>query len=84
MAYKCPKCGDPVQRGYSSSAQMTAGLVGSMFYAAFGKFEYEKCGKIAQSEFPKEDRTKMTLISTLLINGAIALAIVVIIFIADM
>lgn len=34
MAYQCPRCGDPVQRAYSDSAQMAAGLVGALFYAA--------------------------------------------------
>jgi len=84
MAYKCPRCGGPVQRGYSSSAQIAGGLVGAMFYAAFGAFTCEKCGKITRSEFSAEDRNKMTLYSGLLIIGAVALAIVVIVLVADM
>jgi hypothetical protein len=84
MSYKCPKCGEPVSRGYSSSAQATAGLVGALFYAAFGAFECKKCGKIARSEFAEEDRNKM-LVGTLgLVAAAIVLAIVVIWIIAVM
>jgi hypothetical protein len=75
MAHKCPRCGSPVQRGYSSSAQATAGLVGAMFYAAFGAFECKKCGKIARSEFPPKIQVQMALISLLLIIVAIVVAI---------
>jgi hypothetical protein len=75
MAHKCPRCGEPVQRGYSGSAQATAGLVGALFYAAFGSFECKKCGKIARSEFPPEVRSKMAFVSLLLVIGAIAVAI---------
>ena len=75
MAHKCPRCGEPVQRGYSSSAQATAGLVGALFYAAFGAFECKKCGKIARSEFPAEVQSKMAVVTLLLIVGAIAVAI---------
>jgi hypothetical protein len=75
MAHKCPRCGEPVQRGYSNNAQATAGLVGALFYAAFGSFECKKCGKIARSEFPPEARNKMAIVSLLLVLGAVALAI---------
>jgi hypothetical protein len=75
MAHKCPRCGEPVQRGYSNSAQATAGLVGALFYAAFGAFECKKCGKIARSEFPPEVRSKMAVVTFLLVIGALAIAI---------
>ena len=75
MAYKCPRCGEPVQRGNSSGVQAAAGLVGALFYAAFGSFQCKKCGKIARSEFPSEDRSKMTTNSILMVVGAIALLI---------
>lgn len=78
MAYKCPKCGGPVQRGYSSGAQMTAGLVGALFYAAFGAFQCKKCGKIPRSEFPGEDRSKMALGSVIMVVIAILIGIAVI------
>jgi hypothetical protein len=76
--YKCPRCGEPVSRGYSSTAQMAGGLVGALFYAAFGSFECRNCGKIATSEFPPEVRDKITRDSILLAVGAMALLIVVI------
>lgn len=75
MAHKCPRCGKPVQRGFSNSAQATAGIVGTLFYAAFGAFECKKCGKIPRSEFPAEVRSKMAGVTLLLIIGAIAVAI---------
>ena len=46
MAYECPRCGQPVKRGFSKSAHITGGVVGSILYAAFGGFEYIKCGRI--------------------------------------
>ena len=45
MAHQCPRCGEPVERGYSSTAQAAAGLVGALFYAAFGAFECKKMWK---------------------------------------
>lgn len=72
MAYKCPRCGESVQRGYSASAQNTAGLVGALFYAAFGAFECGECGKIARSEFPPQDRTRMMFGSVLFVFFALA------------
>jgi hypothetical protein len=75
MAHKCPRCGDPVQRGYSNTALVTAGLIGALFYAAFGAFECKKCGKIARNEFPEEVRIKMAGVSLLLVLGAIVAAI---------
>ena len=84
MAYKCPRCGGDAQRGYSGSAQMTAGLVGALFYAAFGSFECKKCGKIPRGEFPAEDRAKMTRGTIFLCLGGVVLAVVVIALIASM
>lgn len=78
MAYACPKCGGPVQRGYSGRAQMAAGLVGAAFYAAFGAFQCKKCGKIARSEFPPEVRAKMAAGTFALIICGVALVAVVI------
>jgi len=59
MAYKCPRCRNPVQRGYSDKAQMAAGLVGALFYSAFGAFQCKECGELKRSEFSSEDRSKM-------------------------
>ena len=75
MAYKCPRCGDPVQRGHSSAAQMSAGLVGALIFAAFGSFQCKKCGKIAKNEFSPEDRNKILVGSVALVGGAILVLI---------
>jgi hypothetical protein len=56
---------------------MAGGLVGALFYAAFGSFECKNCGKIATSEFPPEVRDKITRDSVLLAVGAVALLILV-------
>ena len=77
MAYECPRCGQPVRRGYSATAQHAAGLIGALFYAAFGSFQCAKCGTIARAEFPSEVRNKMTTGSFLMALGGIALIIVV-------
>ena len=81
MAYKCPRCGGPVDRGFSSGAIATAGLVGGLFYSAFGAFQCKKCGKIARSEFPKELRRKIAGETLLLVLGAIIIAVLAIWFI---
>jgi hypothetical protein len=78
MAYTCPRCGDSIQRGYSGSAQVTAGLVGALFYAAFGAFECKKCGKISHSEFSPEVRVRITVGSLALIATAAMIAVGVI------
>jgi len=74
MAHSCPRCGQPVQRGYNAGTQLAAGLIGALFYAAFGSFQCKGCGKIVQSEFPADVRTKIALQSVLMVLGAIALA----------
>jgi len=73
MAYQCPRCGQPVRRGYSRTAQHTAGLIGALFYAAFGSFQCVKCGAVASSEFPAEVRTRMATGSFLMAFGGIVL-----------
>jgi hypothetical protein len=54
---------------------MAAGLVGALFYAAFGAFQCKKCGKIAKREFPAEDRNKMMLGTFVMVIAAIALLV---------
>jgi hypothetical protein len=76
MAIACPRCGGTVSRAYSSKAQMAAGLVGAMFYAAFGALQCKTCGKIPRSEFPTEVQTRLALTTTALIVGAVALLVV--------
>jgi len=78
MAYKCPRCGGPVQRGSGVGASAAGGLVGALFYAAFGAFQCPKCGKIPRREFPSEVRGKMAMGSLLMILVAIALFVGVI------
>jgi len=81
MAYVCPRCGGKVSRGYSRGAQMTAGLVGAAFYAAFGPFQCVKCGRIPKSEFPADVQARMVRGTGLLIlAGLAALALVIWLF----
>lgn len=77
MAYQCPRCGGPVQRGYSAGAQMAAGLLGALFTAAFGSFQCRTCGAISRGEFPPQDRERMTAGSVFLALGGVALLVVV-------
>ena len=84
MAYTCPRCGEVVQRGYSGGAQAAAGLVGALFYAAFGSFECKKCGKISRSEFPPEVRSKMAIWSFVMVVIAVAIAVGVLALIGEM
>ncbi len=77
MAYKCPRCGEPVQRGYSASAQLAGGLVGALFAGAFGSFECKTCGKIPRNEFSSEDQGKMAVGSVLMVVGAVVLLVLV-------
>ncbi len=73
MAYRCPRCEGPVQRGSSTGALWAAGIVGALFYAAFGSFECKSCGKLRKSEFSPEDRNKMLMGSVGLIVGGVVL-----------
>jgi hypothetical protein len=75
MAHKCPHCGDAVQRGHSKGVQMAGGLVGALFFAAFGPMECKKCGKIRMGDFPPAVRSKIVTNSILMVVAAIALAI---------
>lgn len=75
MAHKCPRCGEAVHRGYSGTAQAAAGLIGALFYAAFGPFECKRCGKIPFGDFPPETRKSIILMSTVMVIGAIGLVI---------
>lgn len=78
MAYQCPRCGDPVSRSYSTTAQLAGGLVGALFVAAFGSFGCKKCGKIARGEFPADVQNRMMLGSVGMVAGAVVLLVVVI------
>lgn len=78
MASQCPRCGGKVQRGSSTAATAGAGLVGALFYAAFGSLQCPKCGKIARREFPPEERTKMLLGSMAMVAGALVILAIVV------
>jgi hypothetical protein len=82
MAYVCPRCGQPLQRGSSTTAGAVGGLVGALIYAAFGAFQCKGCGPIPRSEFPPEVRSRMTLGSLSLIGVAVALLAAVIYLLA--
>jgi hypothetical protein len=73
MAYSCPRCSKPVQRGRSTAAGFVGGLAGMLIYSAFGSFQCANCGKIPMKEFPPEVRTRARTNSVALIVGALLL-----------
>lgn len=77
MAYQCPTCGGPVERGSGRVAQQAAGLVGLLIYSAFAGFHCAKCGKVERSQFPPEVRSKMVRNSVLMVVGALVLLVAV-------
>jgi hypothetical protein len=54
---------------------MTAGLVGALFYAAFGSLQCKQCGKIPRTEFSPEVQGKLMAQTTAMVVGAVALLI---------
>lgn len=78
MAYNCPRCGEPVQRGTSSVAGIAGGAVGALLYSAFGSFQGKTCGPIPKKEFSTEDQRKMTLGSVGMVIGSLVLIIVLV------
>lgn len=83
MAYQCPTCGGPAQRGSGRVAQQAAGLVGLLVYMAFAGYSCAKCGKIERAQFPPEVRATMTRNSVLMVLGAVALlGLVVVVLVA--
>ncbi len=62
---------------------MAAGLVGALFYAAFGSFQCSKCGKIPRSDFPSNVQAKMAIGTLLLVVVAVAIGIGVFALIAN-
>ena len=78
MAYKCPRCGEPVQRGSNIAAGAAGGAVGALLYSAFGSFQCKKCGPITRSEFPTDVRRQMTLGSIAIVVIAVVLFVAVI------
>ena len=72
MAYQCPRCGGPVQRGTSSAAGVAGGAMGALLYSAFGSPRCKGCGPVARREFPPEVQRQMLLGSV----GLLAIAVV--------
>lgn len=79
MAYKCPRCGNSVQRGASTAAGATGGAVGALIYSAFGSFQCKECGPIPKREFPPDVQRQMTIGSVTMVGVAILLLIAVIV-----
>jgi hypothetical protein len=82
MAYKCPRCGDPVERGTSTTAGVAGGAVGALLYSAFGSFQCKKCGAIPKHEFPTDVQGQMTRGSVTMVAIAVVLIIAVIVLLA--
>jgi hypothetical protein len=78
MAYKCPRCGESVQRGTSATAGVAGGAVGALLYSAFGSFQCKECGAIPKSEFSPDIQRQMTLGSLAIVGIAVALLAAVI------
>ncbi len=78
MAYECPRCGGPVQRGSSTAVGVVGGALGALLFAAFGSFQCKRCGTIPRGEFPPETRQSMLLGSLGLVVGAVLLLIAVV------
>jgi endogenous inhibitor of DNA gyrase (YacG/DUF329 family) len=77
MAYVCPRCGKTVQRGGAEAAKHF-GAVGVLLVGALGGVHCRSCGKISQSEFPPEVRSKMIMGSAALAVVAVGLVVGVI------
>ncbi len=75
MAYKCPRCGETVQRGSSSAAGVAGGAVGALLYSAFGSLQCNQCGPIPRREFPPDVQRQMTLGSLTIVLVALVLLI---------
>ena len=90
MAYKCPRCGEPVKRRINKVATHF-GLVGSLMALPFASFECNTqgpsylsvvanaksgtCGEISRSEFPEADRHRMRTEALFSAGGAVAVVI---------
>jgi hypothetical protein len=77
VAYVCPRCSGPVNRG-GHPVGMVGGVVGALLAAAFGGFTCKKCGPIPKGEFPPDVQQKMTTGTVLIVFSAIAVLVVAI------
>lgn len=74
--YTCPRCGGTASRKRNQRVQAMTGIMGSLFYAAFGPITCEKCGKVPRSEFSASDRRRMFFSSVAFSIPALALVVV--------
>jgi hypothetical protein len=81
VAYVCPRCSGPVERG-GHVPGFLGGVVGVLLAAAFGGFTCKQCGPIPKAEFPPEVQQKMTTTAVLLALGAIAVLVIAITLVA--
>lgn len=79
MAYSCPRCGESVKRGTSTTAGLAGGAVGALLYSAFGPFQCKNCGQIPKREFPADVQQRMALGSVAMVATAVGLLIAVIV-----
>ncbi|HEY1088406.1 MAG TPA: hypothetical protein VGE37_11950 [Archangium sp.] len=78
MSYACPQCSGPVQRASGNAGAFGGGIAGVLLASAFAGFQCAKCGTIERSKFPPEVRSKMMMMSALMVGGAIALIVAVV------
>ncbi|MGV3605286.1 MAG: hypothetical protein ACO1RA_02690 [Planctomycetaceae bacterium] len=82
MAYKCPRCGDKVERTASTVGAATFGLVGALIASAFGPLKCKQCGTVSKSEFPPDVQSQMTRGTIGLIATAVLVLVVALVAIA--
>ena len=75
--FVCPICGGVLQRGSSTTAGLTGGMVGGLLYAAFASLECPKCGKVPSKMLPRDIRHEHWVVSFFLAACAAVLLIVV-------
>ena len=73
--YSCPECGARVHRATSDTTQRWFGVVGLLFYMAFGSFYCERCGEMRRREFPFADQVRMFFGTLSLLGFAVVLLI---------
>lgn len=80
--YYCPHCDRKLFKNKSVWAQRLGGLIGMLLVFAFQSYQCPSCGKIKRSAFPFGTQVKMLIGTVLLLGGALALIILVLLLIA--
>ena len=75
MIHKCPRCSESLYRSTSDTANLTGGLIGALFYGAFGSLECKYCGKIPYKSFPFKTKILIGINSGFVIVVAVVLLI---------